>query len=89
MFHDDLATTLLQKLAISIVFGSLLQITTSILQAYGRTVIPVVNMIIGGIIKVVINYNLVAIPGINIDGAPIGTMVCYFTVMARNMIWII
>lgn len=89
VFHDDLATTLLQKLAISIVFVSLLQITTSILQAYGRTVIPVVNMIIGGIIKVVINYNLVAIPGINIDGAPIGTMVCYFTVMALNMIWII
>jgi len=89
VFHDDLATTLLQKLAISIIFVSLLQITTSILQAYGRTVVPVINMIIGGIIKVVINYNLVAIPGINIDGAPIGTMVCYFTVMALNMIWII
>ena len=89
VFHDDLATTLLQKLAISIIFVSLLQITTSILQAYGRTVIPVINMIIGGIIKVVINYNLVAIPGINIDGAPIGTMVCYCTVMSLNMIWII
>ncbi|MBR5518514.1 MAG: polysaccharide biosynthesis protein [Clostridia bacterium] len=89
VFHDDLSTTLLQKLAISIIFVSLLQITTSILQAYGRTVIPVINMIIGGIIKVVINYHLVAVPGINIDGAPIGTMVCYFTVMALNMIWII
>ncbi len=89
VFHDTLATTLLQKLAISIVFVSLLQITTSILQAYGRTVIPVINMIIGGIIKVVINYNLVAVPEINIDGAPIGTMVCYCTVMLLNMIWII
>ncbi len=89
VFHDSLATTLLQKLAISIIFVSLLQITTSILQAYGRTVIPVVNMIIGGIIKVVINYNLVAIPQFNIDGAPIGTMVCYFTVMVLNMFWII
>lgn len=89
VFHDSLATTLLQKLAISIVFVSLLQITTSILQAYGRTVIPVVNMIVGGVIKVVINYNLVAIPEINIDGAPIGTMVCYCTVMLLNMFWII
>ena len=89
VFHDTLATTLLQKLAISIVFVSLLQITTSILQAYGRTVIPVINMIIGGIIKVVINYNLVAVPEINIDGAPIGTMVCYCTVMLLNMFWII
>lgn len=89
VFHDTLATTLLQKLAISIIFVGLLQITTSILQAYGRTVVPVVNMIIGGIIKVVINYNLVAIPEINIDGAPIGTMICYFTVMSLNMYWII
>ena len=66
-----------------------MQITTSILQAYGKTVVPVVNMIIGGIIKVIVNYNLVAVPQINIDGAPIGTMVCYFTVMALNLIWIV
>ena len=79
----------MKKLAISILFVSLLQITTSILQAYGRTVVPVVNMIIGGIIKVFINYHLVAVPDINIDGAPIGTMVCYCTVMLLNMIWII
>lgn len=89
VFRDSLATTLLQKLAVSIVFVSLLQITTSILQAYGRTVVPVVNMFIGGVIKVVVNYNLVAIPEINIDGAPIGTMICYFTVMVLNMIWIV
>ncbi len=89
VFQDSLAVTLLQKLAVSIIFVSVLQITTSILQAYGRTVVPVVNMIIGGIIKVVINYNLVAIPSVNIDGAPIGTMVCYFTVMMLNMFWII
>lgn len=89
VFHDTLATTLLQKLAVSIVFVSLLQITTSILQAYGRTVVPVVNMIIGGVIKVIVNYNLVAIPSVNIDGAPMGTMICYFTVMTLNMIWII
>ena len=89
VFSDSLATSLLQKLAISIIFVALLQITTSILQAYGRTVVPVINMIVGGIIKVVINYNLVAIPSVNIDGAPIGTMICYCTVMVLNMFWII
>ena len=89
VFHDSLATSMLQKLAISIVFVSMLQITTSILQAYGRTVVPVVNMFVGGVIKVVVNYHLVAVPSINIDGAPIGTMVCYFTVMALNMFWIL
>lgn len=89
VFGDSLATTMLQKLAISIVFVSMLQITTSILQAYGRTVVPVVNMFVGGVIKVIVNYNLVAVPSINIDGAPIGTMVCYFTVMVLNMFWIL
>ncbi len=89
VFGDVMATTLLQKLAISIIFVSMLQITTSILQAYGRTVVPVVNMFVGGVIKVIVNFNLVAISSINIDGAPIGTMVCYFTVMLLNMIWIL
>ncbi len=89
VFGDSLAATMLQKLAISIVFVSMLQITTSILQAYGRTVVPVVNMFVGGVIKVIVNYNLVAVPSINIDGAPIGTMVCYFTVMSLNMFWIL
>ena len=51
--------------------------------------IPVVNMFIGGIVKVVINYNLVAVPGINIDGAPIGTLVCYFVITVLNMYWIV
>ena len=89
VFGDSLATTMLQKLAISIIFVSMLQITTSILQAYGRTVVPVVNMFVGGVIKVIVNYNLVAVPSINIDGAPIGTMVCYFTVMMLNIFWIL
>lgn len=89
VFGSDLATSMLQKLSVSIIFVSMLQITTSILQAYGRTVIPVVNMIIGGIIKVAVNYHLVAVPSINIEGAPIGTMVCYFVVMSLNMYWVI
>jgi len=89
VFHSNLATSQLQKLAISIIFVSLLQITTAVLQAYGKTVIPVINMVIGGVIKVVVNYNLVAIPSINIDGAPIGTMICYFVIVCLNMFWII
>lgn len=89
VFKSTLATTLLQELSVSIIFVSLLQITTAILQAYGKTVVPVVNMFIGGVIKVIVNYCLVAIPSVNIEGAPIGTMVCYFTIVCLNMYWII
>ena len=89
VFQNGLAASMLQKLAVAIIFVSVLQVTSAVLQAYGRTVIPVVNMFIGGIVKVVINYNLVAVPGINIDGAPIGTLVCYFVIAVMNMYWIV
>ena len=51
--------------------------------------IPVINMFLGGVIKVVINYFLVAMPNVNISGAPIGTLVCYFSIVLMNMYHII
>ncbi len=48
--------------------------------------IPVRNMLIGGIIKVIINYFLVGNPEINIIGAPIGTNVCYIVIAVLNLI---
>lgn len=89
LYPISLADTLLQKLAIAIIFVSLLSVTSAILQAYGKAVIPLINMLIGGVIKVIINYNLVAIPWINIEGAPIGTLVCYFVIVVMNFFWII
>ena len=50
------------------------------------TVGPVINMLIGGIVKVVVNYILVAIPSLNIIGAAIGTIVCYVTITALDLI---
>jgi len=43
-------------------------------------------MLIGGVIKVIINYYLVGIIDININGAPIGTNVCYLTITILNLI---
>jgi len=45
----------------------------------------VFNMLIGGIVKVVTNLILVSHREININGAPIGTMLCYITVMSLNI----
>ena len=89
LFKSSLAGSLLEKLAIAIIFVSLLSVTSAILQAYGKMNIPVINMFIGGVIKVIINYHLVAIPSINIEGAPIGTLVCYFAIVSMNFFWII
>ncbi len=79
-----LAVPQLQNLSIAIIWVSLVSITTAVIQSSGKVYIPVINMFIGGIIKVIINYTLVAIPSININGAPIGTNVCYFVIMLLN-----
>lgn len=43
-------------------------------------------MLIGGLVKVVINYLLVGQPAVNITGAPIGTLVCYITITILNLV---
>ncbi len=85
IFHNDSAEQSLTLLALVIVFVSLVMVTNSTLQAVGREYIPVRNMIIGGAIKIVINYILVGMPEININGAPIGSMLCYITILAMNI----
>ena len=61
-------------------------ITNSILQSYGRVNIPIVTMLIGGVVKIVLNYNLVAVPSVNIHGAPIGTLVCFALTALLNLV---
>ncbi len=80
------AAQTLEILSLGIVFVSLVLVTNAILQATGNTVVPVKNMLIGGALKVLINYFLVAHPSVNIKGAPIGTTVCYIVILALNII---
>ena len=54
-----------------------MQTLTAILQGLNRVSIPVKNLAIGGLFKVVTTYILVGIPEMNIKGAAIGTVVCY------------
>ena len=87
VYGETHATSTLQILSVAIIFVSLVLVTNAILQATGKAMIPVINMAIGGIIKVVINYFLVANPEININGAPIGTTVCYAVILGLNLIF--
>ena len=70
-------TTLLAILGVGVFFNSFVLLMNAIMQAHGYVYIPVVNMIIGGIAKIIVNYVLVGNPSIHIVGAPIGTLVCY------------
>lgn len=90
VYDDALATNIaatpLSILSYAIVFVSLVMVTNSMLQATGHTITPVVHMAIGGVVKVLVNYTLVGIPHININGAPIGSTLCYITILILNIV---
>ena len=60
----------------------------AILQAGGNEKYPIYSMIIGGIVKIAVNWFLVADPGINILGAPIGTLSCYAVMCVMDYIFL-
>ncbi len=85
LYNNSRAENSLSLLALSIIFVCIVSVTTSILQASGKVFIPVVNMLIGGVVKAVSNYFLIAVPYLNIGGAPISTFICYFVIATLNI----
>lgn len=75
---------ILAVLGYSVIFVMLTTTLQSILQGIDRLVLPIRNLLIGAMIKVFINYTLVAIPVINIKGAAIGSIVGYGVVAYLN-----
>ena len=88
LYGTNDAALLLQLIAPAVVFVSMVLVTNSILQATGNVLVPVMNIFMGGVAKVVINSVLVSNPEVNINGAPIGTTVCYFIYMFLNLVYI-
>ncbi len=80
----DAAPTLM-IMSVGIVFLSVMQTSTSILQAVNRQMLPVRNLLIGCIGKVICTLVLTGIRTININGAAIGTMSAYIVAMILNM----
>ena len=80
------ATPILAYLGIAVVFNSTVLLFNAIMQAHGDVTTPVINMLIGGIIKIIVNYILVGQPNLNIVGAPIGTFICYISITALDLI---
>ncbi len=80
-----LASTLMSILGFCVFFNSFVLVMNAIMQAHGYVYTPVVTMILGGIVKIIINAILVGNPKINIVGAPIGTLICYVMISCLNL----
>ena len=59
--------------------------TTNMLQAIGRTDIPVKSVVVGAIVKIICNFVLVGNPKINIYGAVAGTILFYVVIVVCNL----
>jgi len=81
----QVGASILSVLGVTVVFNSLVLTTNAIMQAHGDVKTPVINMLIGGAVKVGINYWLVGLENVNILGAAIGTLCCYAVITVLNL----
>ncbi len=73
----EIGSKVLTVMGISVIFIATSTPLCSMLQAVGRMDVPLKLFAIGMVIKIIVNYVLVGIPEINIQGANIGSIVCY------------
>ena len=74
--------------AVSIILLGLHQVSTGILQGLGHPTIPMVNMILAAVAKVILNWELTAIPWLGIMGAAWATAADMGVAAIINLIFI-
>ncbi len=79
------AAPTLMVMCLGVPFMALLQTTNGVLQGVNRQVLPMKNLAIGAVAKVVLTYVLVAIPVLNIKGAAIGSVFVYAIAFILNI----
>ena len=68
-------------------FVCLVLMENAILQASGKEKLTMVTLIVGGLIKIAVNWFLVAQRDVNIYGAPVGTLCSYVAMAAMDYIF--
>ena len=82
----DQAVSLLRITSFSVVFLSVVQSMTGVLQGTGRVMIPVRNLAIGALCKIAVSWTLLSIPSINIQGSALGTLTCFVVAGTLNLV---
>lgn len=80
----EMAIHTLQILSLGIVTLSVMRTLSASLQGIGKMTLPVINLGIGAVIKIIATYVLVGIPSLNVNGAAIGTVIAYLTAALLN-----
>lgn len=80
-----IAAPIMRVLGFAAIFVALSTPTNSMLQAVGKVKVPVKLMLVGGALKLFINFSLVPVPSINIQAAPYGTLICYGAIVLMSV----
>jgi len=83
-----IAAQVLRVMGISSIFIATSTPICSMLQAIGRVDMPLKLYTVGMLVKIVINYTLVGIPEVNIQGAAVGSLVAYMFVSVVGIYFI-
>ncbi|MGL5206348.1 MAG: putative polysaccharide biosynthesis protein [Acidaminococcaceae bacterium] len=88
IYNAPNAAPAIQTMSTAIFMLGLHQVSTGILQGLGKTTIPVINMIIAAVAKVVLSWVLTAIPTLGIKGAAWATVADIGVAAVLNLFFI-
>ena len=84
----NIASGALSILSLGSLFLCVSSLASTILQSLGKATIPVYTMLIGAALKLVLNFVLIPIPGIELRGAAIATVLCYIVIAILNLAYL-
>lgn len=85
----EIGGPMLTVFGVAAVFTGLAMPLTNMLQAIGKQIVPVINIAVGAVVKIIVNYILVGNSEINILGSAIGTLCCYLYIAVANLVCLI
>lgn len=86
LFRNESGTEILSIISLSVFFTSFSLTLCAILQGLNHTVFPAISVLIGTMIKLVLNILLV--PAMNTEGAAIATVAAYAAITALNAFYL-
>lgn len=82
----ELGATLLSIQGVMVTLYCFVYLSNCVLQAHGKMVMPVVNMLLCGLLRLPAVYLLVSNPNLGIVGAPIGALIGYMGSVVMNIL---
>jgi stage V sporulation protein B len=88
IYNEPKAGPVVGVMSAGIFILGLHQVTTGVLQGMGHTIIPVINMGLSAIGKIIFNWTLTGLPQFGIKGAAIATLVDFSVAALLNLIYV-